>query len=149
MRTFAWANIAVLAFSIGFAANLLANILWMQNVWGYSSLRTGLGVAPGPIMVIVFGVIAQSVSQRISVGRIAAIGCGLCALGALTVLLSVGPTPAYLTQLLPGWLMAGAGIGLALPTPCSPLPRVDCPHPARLPEAPLSPWVGRWAVCSA
>ncbi len=27
----------------------------------------------------------------------------------------VGPTPAYAAQFLPGWLVGGAGVGLALP----------------------------------
>lgn len=116
VRTFAWANVAVLAFSVGFAANLLANILWMQNEWGFSPLQTGLGIAPAPLMVLVFSTIAQLVSRRVSVGRIAALGCLLCGIGAFAIRSSVGATPSYLTEMLPGWLTFGAGVGLALPT---------------------------------
>jgi EmrB/QacA subfamily drug resistance transporter len=116
VRTFAWANVAVLAFSVGFAANLLANILWMQNVWGYSPLQTGLGIAPAPLIVLVFSMIAQLVSRRVSVGRISALGCVLCGIGAVAIRASVGVAPAYLTEMLPGWLTFGAGVGLALPT---------------------------------
>ena len=46
-RSFTTANISALAFSVSFAGVLLEIILWMQNVWGYSPLRTGLAVAPG------------------------------------------------------------------------------------------------------
>ena len=51
VRTFGYANLAMLLFSIGFAASLLINILWVQNVWHYSAVRTGFAVAPGPTMV--------------------------------------------------------------------------------------------------
>lgn len=51
LRVIAWSNLVCLAFSVGFAANLVAVISWIQQVWQYSALRTGLGIAPGPLMV--------------------------------------------------------------------------------------------------
>jgi EmrB/QacA subfamily drug resistance transporter len=47
VRSFTSANIAALAFYVAFAGAMLEIILWMQNVWGYSALRTGLAVSPG------------------------------------------------------------------------------------------------------
>lgn len=35
-------------FNIAFAGMLLSAVLWMQNVWGWSALKTGLAIAPGP-----------------------------------------------------------------------------------------------------
>ncbi len=116
VRTFVTANLTALAFSVSFAAFLLEIILWMQNVWGYSALRTGLGVAPGPVMVPIFAAIAQRLSGRVSAARLIAIGCTVCAIGAVVILVSVGPTPHYATELLPGWLIGGIGVGLTLPT---------------------------------
>jgi EmrB/QacA subfamily drug resistance transporter len=116
VRAFAWSNATSLLFSIGFAANLLVAILWMQQVWGYSAIQTGLGIAPGPLMVPIFAAVAQSIAGRVPVGRIAAFGCVLVGVGSLLVLTSVGPTPHYVTELLPGWLIGGIGVGFALPT---------------------------------
>ncbi|WP_441245700.1 MFS transporter [Kitasatospora sp. McL0602] len=116
LREFSWANVAVLAFSAGFAANLLSAILWMQNVWHYSALRTGLAVAPGPLLVPVAALLAGRFAQRVPVGRIAAVGCLLCGAGALAMSLMVGQQPHYAAELLPGWLVGGVGVGLALPT---------------------------------
>jgi MFS family permease len=116
VRAFAWSNATSLLFSIGFAANLLIAILWMQQVWGYSAIRTGLGIAPGPLMVPIFAAVAQRISGRVPVGRIAALGCLLVGVGSVLVLISVGPTPHYVTELLPGWLIGGIGVGFALPT---------------------------------
>lgn len=116
VRAFAWSNVTSLVFSIAFAASLLTLVLWMQQVWGYSALQTGLAVAPGPLMVPVFAAVAQRLSRTVPVGRIAALGCGLLGLGAALVALSVGAEPRYALEVLPGWLVGGAGVGLALPT---------------------------------
>ncbi|MGZ4542428.1 MAG: MFS transporter [Mycobacteriaceae bacterium] len=116
VRAFAWSNVTALVFSIAFAANLLAAILWMQNVWGYSALRTGLAIAPGPLMVPLFAALAQRVAHKVPAGRIAAAGCLVMGLGVLIMLLSLEAEPAYATQMLPGWLIGGMGVGLALPT---------------------------------
>lgn len=116
VRAFAWSNLTSLVFSVAFAASLLTLVLWMQTVWGWSALRTGLAVAPGPLMVPVLAVVAQKLSRTVPVGRIAAVGCVLLGVGAVMVALSVGQDPSYAAAVLPGWLVGGAGVGLALPT---------------------------------
>src|SRR3954447_5562004 len=113
---FAWSNATSMLFSVAFAANLLLAILWMQQVWGYSAIRTGLAIAPGPLMVPIFAAVAQGISGRVPVGRIAALGCLLVGAGSVLVLASVGASPDYATELLPGWLLGGVGVGFALPT---------------------------------
>ena len=105
-----------LLFSVAFGASLLGFILWMQELWGYSALRTGLAVAPGPLMVPIFAAVGQRLHKRVAAGHLAAAGCVFLALGTVIVMLSVGRTPHYLTELLPGWLVGGIGVGLALPT---------------------------------
>jgi EmrB/QacA subfamily drug resistance transporter len=116
VRAFAWSNLTAVLFSVPFAAALLANILWMQQVWGYSAIRTGLAVAPGPLMVPIFAVVAQVLHRRIPVGLLVSAGCAFFAVGIAVVALSVGPSPSYATELLPGWLIGGIGVGLALPS---------------------------------
>ncbi|WP_217200091.1 MFS transporter [Streptomyces buecherae] len=116
VRAFAWSNVTALVFTAALAANLLTAILWMQQVWDYSALRTGLGVAPGPLMVPVAALVAGRLAPRFTPGALTAAGCLLCAVGAATLALSIGRTPHYATELLPGWLIGGAGVGLALPT---------------------------------
>ena len=116
VRSFAWSNATSLLFGIAFAGNLLVNILWMEQVWGYSALRTGLGIAPGPLMVPVFAALAQTVAHRVSVGAIAATGSALLMLSLLLSILLLGEEPSYASQMLPCLLVSGAGVGLALPT---------------------------------
>ncbi|MPQ99069.1 DHA2 family efflux MFS transporter permease subunit [Modestobacter sp. I12A-02628] len=116
VRAFAWSNATALVFGVAFAGNLLVNVLWMQQVWGWSALQTGLGVAPGPLMVPVFAAVAQRLSARLSPGVTTALGCLLVAAGLLYATLALGPEVDYLADALPGWLIGGAGVGLALPT---------------------------------
>jgi EmrB/QacA subfamily drug resistance transporter len=116
VRAFAWSNVTTILFSIGFAINLLASNLWLQQVWHYSALRAGLGIAPGPLMVPLFAAVAQSVAHRIPVGWIAAAGNAICAVGAVVILSSIGSDASYLREFLPGWIIGGIGVGLALPT---------------------------------
>jgi EmrB/QacA subfamily drug resistance transporter len=116
VRTFAWSNVVAIAFTTAFAAGLLSNILWLQEVWHYSALRTGLAIVPGPLMVPLFAAVAQRLSHRVSAGRLTSAGCALFAVGSVVILLSLGQQPAYLTEALPGWLLTGMGVGLTLPT---------------------------------
>jgi EmrB/QacA subfamily drug resistance transporter len=116
VRAFAFSNLTALVFSMAFAIGLLIEILWLQRVWDYSALRTGLAIAPGPAMVPLFAILGQRFGAAFPAGRLAAIGCGLFAIGAILIGLSVGPDPSYLTEILPGWLIGGAGVGFALPT---------------------------------
>ncbi|MGN6722823.1 MAG: MFS transporter [Marmoricola sp.] len=115
VKAFAASNATSLLFSVPFAGSLLTTILWMQQVWHYSALETGFGVAPGPLMVPIFAAIAHRLSRRVPVGVIVSIGCLLFAAGGVIMLSSVGVTPNYAGEILPGWLVGGAGVGLALP----------------------------------
>jgi EmrB/QacA subfamily drug resistance transporter len=116
VRSFAWANIAAVLFSAAFGAGLLAAVLWLETVWGWSALRSGLAIGPGPAMVPVFTAVAQRLSRRLPTGALTTIGCLLFALGTGMVSLSVGAHPSYAADFLPGWLIGGAGVGFAFPT---------------------------------
>ncbi|MDQ1703672.1 MAG: hypothetical protein QOF18_38, partial [Frankiaceae bacterium] len=116
VRAFAWANITAVLFSVAFAGGLLAAVLWLQEAWGWSALRTGLAIAPGPLMVPVFAAVSQRVAHRVRVGHLAALGCTLFAVGTALVALSVGANSSYAADFLPGWLIGGVGVGFAFPT---------------------------------
>jgi EmrB/QacA subfamily drug resistance transporter len=116
VRAFAWSNATAVLFNIAFAGSLLAMVLWLQDVWHYSSVKTGLAIAPGPLMVPIFAAVSQRVTHRVPVGVLAALGSALFGLGGIVLLLSVGPHPSYAAAILPGWLIGGIGVGFALPT---------------------------------
>ncbi|WP_300610434.1 MFS transporter, partial [Trebonia sp.] len=108
-----WAN---LLFGTAFGAMLLLVTLWCQDVWGWSALRTGLGVAPGPLLVPFWAVGAGPLARRVGPGPVAAAGCVIYAAGCVFWRLNLSLTPDYAAHMLPGMLMTGTGVGLTLPT---------------------------------
>jgi hypothetical protein len=107
---------AIFLFSLGFAAMLLSNVLWCQDVWGYSALKTGLAVAPGPLMVPALAIGAGPLVRKLGPGLVAGAGNLLFAAGLIWRVLAVQTTPHYATDMLPSMLLTGIGVGLALPT---------------------------------
>src|SRR6476659_1185985 len=116
VRSFALAGVSSLLFSTAFAAMLLAGVLFMTGVWGFSVLKAGLCLAPGPAMAATFATITGRLPLRIAPGTLAALGMGVFACGVGVWLWRVGAEPAYASEMLPGQLLTGAGVGLTLPT---------------------------------
>jgi EmrB/QacA subfamily drug resistance transporter len=117
VRVFSGASIVALTFSTAFGAMLLSIVLWMQNVWGWSALHTGLAFAPGPLMVPLFGfLLTGKLIARFGPGRVIGVGATIYAAGIAWWALRAGLHPDYVAQVLPGTLLTGAGVGLTLPT---------------------------------
>ena len=88
VRSFAAACAGVGVFALGFYAVLLANILFLTSVWGYSILQAGFAVTPGPLMAATSSALAGRMidrfGQRVSAvpgGLLFASGCVLFAVG--------------------------------------------------------------------
>ncbi|AYF74309.1 MFS transporter [Nocardia yunnanensis] len=114
--TFVWANATVLAFCAAFGAWFLSIALWLENVARFGTLATGLAIVPGPLMVPVFAAVSQRLLKRRPVGIVVALGNLLFAGGVVLVLATASTPVHYATEVLPGWLISGVGIGLALPS---------------------------------
>jgi EmrB/QacA subfamily drug resistance transporter len=109
------ANLSVLLFSMAFFALLLATVLFLTDVWGYSTLEAGLAFAPGPAMVALLSWPAGSLAGRVGARRPALAGVTLFAAGCGWWLWRVGESPAYASDLLPGVLLGGIGVALTFP----------------------------------
>jgi EmrB/QacA subfamily drug resistance transporter len=116
LPAFGTATAASVLFGTAFGAMLLLVTLWCQDVWGWSALKAGLAVAPGPLMVPFLSVGAGPLARRIGPGPVAALGCAVYAGGCVFWRLSLELTPDYPAHMLPGMLMTGTGVGLTLPT---------------------------------
>jgi EmrB/QacA subfamily drug resistance transporter len=126
--TFATATAANVVFGTAFGAMLLLVTLWCQDVWGWSALRTGLGVAPGPLLVPFLAVAAGPLARKIGPGPVAAVGCAIYAAGCVFWRLNLSLSPDYLAHMLPGMLLTGIGVGLTLPTLVSAAVSAVPPH---------------------
>jgi EmrB/QacA subfamily drug resistance transporter len=116
LRAFTGASTVALVFSAAFGAMLLSRVLWAQDVWGWSALRTGLAIAPGPLMVPLFATLGGRLVPRLGAGLIIAAGCAIFAAGAAWWAFAAGVHPDYVGEMLGGMLLTGVGTGLALPT---------------------------------
>jgi EmrB/QacA subfamily drug resistance transporter len=115
VRAFSWANVATLVFNTGFGVSLLGGILWMQQVWDYSALRTGFAIALGPLLVPITSIVSQRLFSRSSASRLVTAGSLVSALGAGVMAVSVSTSPSYWTTFLPGWALMGVAVGLVMP----------------------------------
>jgi EmrB/QacA subfamily drug resistance transporter len=116
VRSFSGASLAMLLFSVSFGAMLLSVVLWMQDAWGWSALRTGLGIAPGPVMVPLFSfVVTGRVLARYGPAAVVGAGATVFAAGIAWWSVAVQLRPDYLA-ILPGMILTGIGVGLTLPS---------------------------------
>src|SRR5947209_7891755 len=75
LRPFTGASAVAIFFSAAFGAMLLSRVLWMQDVWHWSALTTGLAIAPGPLMVPLFAfALAGPLAARFGAGAVIATG---------------------------------------------------------------------------
>jgi EmrB/QacA subfamily drug resistance transporter len=116
VRSFAVANLAALVFFAGFGAMLLSGVLLLTEVWGWSELRAGFALTPGPLMAATFAIPSGRLGGRIGQRPVAITGCLVFAAGYAYILATVGATPEYATTYLPGALLGGAGVGMTLGT---------------------------------
>ena len=116
VRTFSGASLATLLFSVSFGAMLLSIVLWMQDVWGWSPLATGLAVAPGPVMVPLFSfLVTGRLLARFGPAVVIGAGATVFSAGVIWWAVAVQLQPNYL-EILPGMLVTGIGVGLTLPS---------------------------------
>jgi hypothetical protein len=109
---------ASLLYYAGFSAFVLSSAEFLTDVWHYSALRTGLAIAPGPLMVLPFArLAAPRLMRRLGgPGRVAVLGCLINVVAQVLWLTQIQARPAYLTHLLPAQLIGGIGVGLTIPS---------------------------------
>jgi MFS family permease len=84
----------------------------MQQVLGYSALKTGVGYLAIAGAIIIAAGAAQSLVARFGVRVVMTVGMALAA-GGLIYFAQISPHGTYLGTLLPGFLLAGVGLGLS------------------------------------
>lgn len=115
-RPFAGAVLVMAPYSIAFGAMLFSMAVWEQTVWGWSALKAGLAIAPGPLLVPVTSfLLASRLIARF--GPAAVVGAGIVSfvagLACWATLTGLSPS---LGSALVGTALTGFGVGLAFPT---------------------------------
>lgn len=116
-RSFTGASLVALFFSCSFGAMLLSVVLWEQGPWGWSALRAGLAIAPGPLMVpFVAFLVAGRLIRRYGPAVVISLGSASFAAGLAWWALAVTSAPDYVSGVVGGMILTGVGVGLTLPT---------------------------------
>jgi predicted MFS family arabinose efflux permease len=108
--TFTGAQITAFAISAGMFAQFLFLPLYLENVLGYSAVKTGVIFLPLSLLAFVVAPISGRLSTRVPVRLLLSGGLALC--GVALVLMSGISVSSSWTTLLPGFLVGGIGIGL-------------------------------------
>lgn len=111
--SFSIANVAMLAYAIGFFSILLGNILFLTSVWHYSTLRAGLAITPAPILAALLAAPSGRYAARHGYRRVIVPGSVLMVAAMLWLTLRVDSSPNYLSEWFPGAIILGMGIGLS------------------------------------
>ena len=113
VRSFAVANAGGFVFALGFYALLLCNVLFLTGVWGYSIVKAGVAVTPGPLMAALSAPIGGRLSDRFGQRVVAVPGGLVFAAGALLFATTLDASSAYATAFLPATILTGIGVGLS------------------------------------
>lgn len=86
--------------------------LYMQDVLGFSALKTGVGYLAVALTAVLASGAAQAAVTRIGVKT--ALAIGMTAIGAgLLLFTQISPDGNYWTDLFPGFILVGIGLGFA------------------------------------
>ena len=86
--------------------------LYMQQVLGFSALQTGVGYLAVALTAVVASGVAQALVTRLGVKPVLATGLSLLAAG-LIFFTQVSVDGSYVSDLLPGFLLIGVGLGFS------------------------------------
>jgi predicted MFS family arabinose efflux permease len=87
------------------------NTLYLQRVLGYSALEAGLAFLPFTAGVIVGAGLSQNLVPRLGAREVPLIGMPMAMVGLL-LFMRLQPDGSYVTDLLPGIMLASIGMGL-------------------------------------
>jgi EmrB/QacA subfamily drug resistance transporter len=116
IRPFTGAALVMGPYSIAFGAMLFSVAMWEQTAWGWSALKTGLAIAPGPLLVPITSLLlAGRLIARFGAATVISAGIVFFVSGLIFWALAIGlePNAAFVVM---GMVPTGIGVGLTFPT---------------------------------
>jgi EmrB/QacA subfamily drug resistance transporter len=116
IRQFTGASLVMAPYSIAFGAMLFSVALWEQAAWGWSALKTGLAIAPGPLLVPATSLLlAGRLIARFGPSPVIAAGIAFFVAGMVFYASMIGLEPSF-ALIVAGMVPTGIGVGLTFPT---------------------------------
>jgi EmrB/QacA subfamily drug resistance transporter len=115
-RHFTGAALVMAPYSVAFGAMLFSVAVWEQTGWGWSALKTGLAIAPGPLLVPITSLlVAGRLIARFGFYNVITAGIIFFAGGLVTLAAMVTQEP-NLAVVVGSLAATGIGVGLTFPT---------------------------------
>jgi EmrB/QacA subfamily drug resistance transporter len=111
-RSVLGADVGSLLVGAGIFAIFFFLILWMQQVNGYSPVKSGLLFLPMTLLIGVSAGIASQLLGKVGPRPLVLVGPALASLGLLQLGLRMEPDSSYLTVILPALACVAFGMGL-------------------------------------
>jgi EmrB/QacA subfamily drug resistance transporter len=112
LRNVVGADIGSLLIGAGIFAVFFFVVLWMQQVNGWSPIKSGFAFLPMPFTIGISATIASKLLGRIGPRPMLMLGPSLAALGMLTMGLRIEPRSTYAGTILPSLLLVALGMGM-------------------------------------
>lgn len=111
-RTVSGANVAGFIMGTAMFSMFLMLTLYMQQVLGYSAMKTGVAYLAVAGTAIIWSAVAAQLVTRIGVKPVLVVGMAMLT-GGLLFFTQVSVGGSYVADLLPGFLLVGVGIGFS------------------------------------
>jgi EmrB/QacA subfamily drug resistance transporter len=111
-RPLAVADVSFFLTASGLFAMFFFTSLYVQDILGYSPLRSGFALLPLTAGILAGATIAQQLIRRVGVRMVGSGGLAIAAVG-MVLLTGISVKGAYASDFLPGLLVLSVGMGLA------------------------------------
>ena len=127
-RQFSGANVTTLAVYAALSVTAFLLVLHLQQDLGYTALAAGIAFLPASVLLIFLSSPAGALAQRVG-AQLPMTAGPIIAAGGLLLMAGIRPHDKYLTAVLPGVLVFGAGLTLTVaPLTAAVMAAVDAHH---------------------
>ena len=115
-KNFRLSNAATFVFTAAFSAMFLGNVLFLKELWHYSTMEIGLAMTVGPLWVIPSALLTGKYAGKYGHAKPLLAGGLLYAASGLIRLATLESHPDFLLLWLPAAMLTGVGLGMILPS---------------------------------
>jgi len=111
ISSFRVAIFSLFLFSLGFFSSMLVVVLYLTDIANYSTVRTGFAISVLALMAFTTANFSGRLADHFGHRQIAVPGMCCFALGCLWLFQNAGSAPTFFSDVFPGLLLMGLGIG--------------------------------------
>jgi EmrB/QacA subfamily drug resistance transporter len=115
-KNFWFSNCATFVFNAAFSAMFLGNVLFLKELWHYSTMEIGLAMTVGPLCVIPSALLTGNYAGKHGHAKPLLVGGLLYAASGVIRLATLESGPDFLLLWLPTAILTGVGLGMIFPS---------------------------------